>query len=157
MSILSALLGPEALARLREGQPEASGRRADAPVAIDPARAAWHHNKLLERLREQGKVVPGSGPAAQQDGQTAARPRSADAAPASSVSGPARAPSTSPNPTTGRSLDMRLAALADVATLADEHPAIVTRLIRTLAREDRVAILKSLPGPLARMVVKRLR
>jgi len=52
---------------------------------------------------------------------------------------------------------MRLAALADVATLADEHPAIVTRLIRTLAREDRVAILKSLPGPLARMVVKRLR
>lgn len=149
LSILSAMLGPEALARLREGQSDTAAKPSDPVVTIDSDRAAWHRNILLERLRKQGGgvVVP--------DGRAGGKVP---------LSGAGAAPTDAPRPLEarrdrplGRSLDLRLSAIADLESLGDEHPAIVARLLRSLSREERVAVLKSLPGPVARSVLKRLR
>lgn len=138
LSILSAMLGPEALAKLRDVQPGLSGSPEIGAVEIDADRAAWHRNKLLERLRTQ-TTPQGAKPAAD---------RSERQAPPAAIS------------TFGYdspSLDARLARISDVGTLDQEHPAIIARLVRALPREDRVEALKSLPGPVARSILRRLR
>jgi hypothetical protein len=145
MSILSALLGPEGLARLRAGQPDLPSAAPGASLDIDSERAAWHRNKLLERLRDQGRPALGST-ASQRPPAPAVRPTTG-----------APAAASAPDRSSGRGLDMRIAAIADLETLADEHPAIITRLLRNLSRDERIAVLKSLPGPVARTVVTRLR
>lgn len=146
MSILSAMLGPQALARLREGQADTAGRSSDPVVPIDSERAAWHRNRLLERLRNQGGgVVTPESPILENaplPGSAASTPRPADSPQDRSFR---------------RSLDLRLSAIADLESLGDEHPAVITRLLSSLSRQERVAVLKSLPGPVARSVLKRLR
>lgn len=142
MSILSAMLGPDALARLREGQSDGPSKTSPAPVEVDADRAAWHRNKLLERLRDQGRMPSGSNRQVNTPAATEAPPRD---------------PVPNVQRASGRSLDMRLAAIAEFETLAYEHPAIITRLVRGLSRDERISVIKSLPGPLARSVVKRLR
>jgi len=50
-----------------------------------------------------------------------------------------------------------LSAISDPETLGKEHPAVITRLMKNLTREERVIALKSLPGPVARSIVRRLK
>lgn len=137
MGLLSAMLGPEALARLRQEVKKSPD--IEAHEALDPDRAAWHRNKLLERLRQQqsGTMAPVSEHRVQdQPEPRLARP--AVARPATSI-------------------DARIASHASKAGLQDEHPAVIARLLRGLDRADRIRALKTLPGPLARSVVQRLR
>ncbi len=189
LSILSALLGPDALARLREGQGDSAARPAPGTAEIDTDRAAWHQNKLLERLRGQARSalkpkasapVPQAAPPSHRDEASPARRDDASAsrrenapasrqgdasaslrenAPASrrddaSASRRDDAPTARP---VSRSLDARLVALAELETLADEHPAIIARLMTNLTRAERITALKFLPGPVARVVLARLR
>ena len=150
LSILSAMLGPEAFAKLRDEQPGLPAQKADYPVEIDADRAAWHRNRLLERLRSQA----GSG---------------ARSAPSPTISKPAaqrrpdgigaaqEIPTAQTFGGSGAGLDARLSAISDPEMLGKEHPAIITRLMKNLTREERVIALKSLPGPVARSIVRRLK
>lgn len=139
LSVLSALLGPDAMARIRDAQPPGASEPKVDPVTVDADRVAWHRNRLLERLRQQGA---GEGPA----------PHSAPAATRSEIPGSQQA-FAQPS----QSLDARLVKFSDAATLGQEHPAIIARLIKTLPRDERVEALKSLPGPMARLILRRLR
>lgn len=142
MSILSAMLGPEAMARVRETQ--AKDQPTTEKVQLDAERVAWHRNKLLERLRQQGGRL--SSKSVTQANHQANAARSLKFQQDSRQSHPKNL-----------HLDARLAKIIDAANLSNEHPAVVARLIKTLPREDRVEALKSLPGPMARAIVKRLR
>lgn len=146
LSILSAMLGPEAVARLRDAQTEGPAELGNTPVEVDAERAAWQRNKLLERLRHQGR---GTQPAASARG--AAPNGNTDPAPRGEAE-PHRQPGQA-----SAHLDARLAKISDLASLGQEHPAIIARLVKVLPRDDRVEALKSLPGPIARSIVRRLR
>ena len=146
LSILSALLGPDALAKLREGQSTAPSMKEDGPVEIDAERAAWHRNKLLERLRNQVGSEVGQ-PKATQEMQ---------AKPTSGGLERSILSATSPG-VGGAGFDAKLTAISDPDTLGQEHPAVIARLMMKLPREDRVTALKSLPGPVARSIVRRLK
>lgn len=158
MSILSTLLGPEALAKIREGQPESPSATSGDAVEINADRAAWHRNKLLERLRVQSGNTRAAGADAKPVNST---PREAVAdthAPqARGVGQTKAADSVLDAARKGSGLDMRLAAIADPNTFDQEHPAVIARLLRGLSREERIVALKSLPGPIARSIVRRLR
>lgn len=143
MSILSSLLGPDALARLHEGQEE--NRTVSLPV--DAERAAWQRNKLLERLRQQDGENTVSPEAALGQPLKAKHPANGDA----HAGAQRRLGGATPH------LDAQLAKLFDPAKLAQEHPAIIARLVQSLSRDKRVDVLKSLPGPIARSIVQRLR
>lgn len=146
LSLLSAMLGPDAMARVRNAQPGDNSTPAPATVELDAERAAWHRNRLLERLRKQGEVRP--APVSAHSDAEAAAPQRAR---------PAAAETKRLAATGSVSLDARLAKFSDFATLDKEHPAIIARLIKTLPRDERVFALKSLPGPIARSIVRRLR
>lgn len=152
MSVLSALLGPEALAKIREGQPAAAPIVQGAPVEVDADRAAWHRNKLLERLRSQS----GRAPAASGHPQPY-KPAATAPAPTRAAEMPALAGSMLASARRSGGLDTRLAAIADLNTFEQEHPAVIARLMKGLSREERVVALRSLPGPIARSIVRRLR
>lgn len=150
LSILSAMLGPDALARVREGQPDLAPQTPQGGVEIDADRAEWHRNRLLERLRKQSNSKLG---------QTDRERTPSDAFNHAGLAPKAR-PSIDSQRVFGAgnaSLDARLAMISDAATLGQEHPAIIARLVKTLSRDERVEALKSLPGPVARSIVRRLR
>lgn len=146
LSILSAMLGPDAMARLREGHTEGPAEFGTDPVAVDAERAAWQRNKLLERLRHQGeaKAAPRTTETDQPRGKGSTAPLRGGEV--QQRWGPENA-----------HLDSRLAKISDLATLEQEHPAIIARLVKALSRDERVEALKSLPGPIARSIVRRLR
>ncbi|WP_224816441.1 hypothetical protein [Hasllibacter sp. MH4015] len=138
LSALASLLGPEALAKLRVDAPDADAQE------VDQARVDWHRNKLLERLRQR-QSRPGTGedrvidPATPPLSQTATQADDPNQIPA------------------GAGLDQRLARNVSGSGLAGEHPAVIARLLGTLARPARIEALRSLPGPMARGIVQRLR
>lgn len=152
MSILSTLLGPDALAKLREGLSDPKFHAVDADVEVNADRAAWHRNKLLERLRGQStrpnSTLPPSSVVGQMKPPSAPNERAYQRKEAQPVVKAAR-------PTDG--LDARLAAIVDTDTIDQEHPAVIARLLRGLPREERIVVLKALPGPIARSIVRRLR
>ncbi|KPQ17991.1 MAG: hypothetical protein HLUCCO18_02965 [Rhodobacteraceae bacterium HLUCCO18] len=136
LSALSALLGPEAMDRLRRRD---AGFREPA-VALSSTseeRVAWQRNRLIERLRGQWSAEAGT---------VEARGGAATAV------GTRRA-----GPEAPVSVDTRIAAAVDLATLADEHPAVIVRVLEKMDREERIAVLRCLPGPTARAVIHRLR
>ena len=51
LSILSAILGPETLAKLKAEHPGEDSASATGAIDPDPTRAEWHRNRLLERFR----------------------------------------------------------------------------------------------------------
>lgn len=143
LSLLSSILGPDAMERLRESTGSDTEPKNEK-VAIEPDREAWHHNRLLERLRQQGS-------------KTSTSPKKA---PDPKISRPSAASSEDAvraQEVRNMHLDARLAKISNVATLGQEHPAIIARLIKALARDERVEALKSLSGPMARSIVRRLR
>lgn len=150
LSILSAMLGPDALARVRDGQSDPASLAPEIPVEVDKDRASWHRNKLLERLRQQaGTKLEAGKDQASAAGQT--EPKARPESPRGSLDDQRIFGS----PSAG--LDARLSKISDASMLEQEHPAIIARLIKTLPRDERVEALKSLPGPIARSIVRRLR
>lgn len=146
LSVLSSLLDPEAMARLRAG----GGEGTNSEAAVDAGRVAWHRNKLLERLRAKGAT---------------GEPSTRSSVPSSLSGGSSRQavdhePVAERKPQINRarvSVDTRLASNLDRETLAREHPAVIARLLNAVDRPMRIEALKSLPGPVARTVVRRLR
>ncbi|GAB5448916.1 hypothetical protein [Gymnodinialimonas sp.] len=142
LSLLSTMLGPDAMARLRDGQPDAPTEAGKSPSPVDAERAAWQRNRLLERLRHQGGgKVP-----------DVAQTREGRSTPPLEKPVDQRALAAE-----NKHLDARLAKISDIATLGHEHPAIIARLVKGLPRDERVEALKALPGPVARSIVRRLR
>jgi hypothetical protein len=166
LSALSALLGPEAMGRLRKRQP---GFEADAAADAAPSadRVAWHGNRLLERLRSK---EPGDAGAALPAKEHVAQPKAApskppqpQAAEPKQTQPQAAAQTEPPRPRpaaaapSGRAIDLRIAAAVDLSALAAEHPAVIVRILRGLGRAERVETLRRLPGRTAREAVRRLR
>lgn len=150
LSILSAMLGPDAMARIRDTSPSSQPDSKNEQVEVDTERATWHRNRLLERLRQQDagrnaavarESVSSTTQVRLKGGATAADRQSGEHAIG----------------VENRHLDARLAKISNAETLSYEHPAIIARLIKSLPRDARVDALKSLPGPVARSIVRRLR
>lgn len=144
MSALAALLGPEAMERLR--LQEDGFEDASAPLTKDSEdRVAWHRNRLLERLRHQwsGERVADETP-----GEVAAALPPQRRAPD---------PKPDPTPTPPVSIDARIASAVDLARLGAEHPAVIVRVLENMDRAQRVAVLKALPGHTARAAIYRLK
>lgn len=150
LSILSAMLGPDALARVRDGQANPSSHAPEAPVEVDADRATWHRNRLLERLRQQAGTKPDAAKGQRPTGERSAR---SDGPALPGVSFDEQRLFGSPS----ASLDARLSKISNASRLEQEHPAIIARLIKSLPRGERVEALKSLPGPIARSIVRRLK
>lgn len=149
LSILSTMLGPEALARVREGQPKTTQPSGEGRTDVDADRVNWHRSKLLERLRQH------EANKSRDAGQKRAR---AEAPPSESVKAlDLEADMERILDGSGARFDVRIARIADETGLEKEHPAIIARLIKALPREERVDALKSLPGPIARSIVRRLK
>lgn len=149
LSILKAMLGPEALARVREGQPDIQPHAVSDSVEVDSDRATWHRNKLLERLRKHPTGSRGTATSTGDERETADRLRKQSII----ETGESRHGREAGH----ASLDAKLAKISDVSRLGQEHPAIIARVMKSLSRDERVEALKSLPGPVARSIVRRLR
>lgn len=142
LSILSAMLGPDAMARVRETRSQDVKDLNPQQIEVDAERAAWHRNRLLQRLRQQGGL------------KTKSVTQPTEKADAVSVKNLSNHQIPVPK---NIQLDARLAKISSASTLGQEHPAIIARLIKTLSRDERVEALKSLPGPIARSIVRRLK
>lgn len=138
LSILSAILGPEAMAKLHAEQNSGASSIVDRAVGVDPQRAEWHRNRLLERFRTR---TEGSA--------RANEPRPSQTEYASSTEGRTAVGSAG--------LEERISRIGKPSDLAMEHPAIIAHILGRLSRADRVDALKTLPGPVARAVVRRIR
>jgi hypothetical protein len=136
LSALSALLGPEAMERLRR-RDEGFREPAAALSSTSEERVAWQRNRLIERLRVQWPDEVGTVEVRGGAATAVGTRRTGPEAPAS--------------------VDTRIAAAVDLATLADEHPAVIVRVLERMDREERVAVLRGLPGPTARAAIHRLR
>ena len=134
LSALAALLGDEAMERLRKRDAGFAVPDA-APSPDDSERIAWQRSRLLERLRSRWA-----------DGSEAS-----SAYPTETKSPGEVAAKASPG------IETRIAAAVDLSTLADEHPAVIAHVLQGLDRERRVAVLRALPGPTARVAIRRFR
>jgi hypothetical protein len=147
LSALAALLGPDAMERLRSRE---AGFDATATTGQTPSpdRLAWHSNRLLQRLRARwadGKSGSAGGTAgAKHSGR-------ADGGDRPERGGATVTGETSPG------IDTRIAFAADLSALAGEHPAVIARLLQSVDRTRRVELLRQLPGHTARAVVRRLK
>lgn len=137
LSLLSAILGPEALAKLSSDETGTAAQTSKDKGQLDPKRAEWHRNRLMERFRLNSS-------------ETSTKVNSHSAR----VVGQKDARLTSPKPT---GIDDRLNQIGMPKDLSQEHPAVIAHILSKLPRADRVVTLKSLPGPIARAVVRRIR
>jgi hypothetical protein len=138
LSALAALLGPDAMDRLRR-QDDGFMPEGTVPLSsTSQERVAWQRNRLLERLRTRWPADPA--------------PKGAPSAKPDTTIAPAKTE-------TGEStnVDTRIASAVDMSHLADEHPAVIVRVLKTMGRKERVAVLRALPGPTARAAIRRLR
>lgn len=137
LSALAALLGSDAMERLRAKDTGFSVPDG-AEVSANADRVAWQRNRLLARFRA-GDISRSTN--AQETGQPA----------------PYHATQSNEDPSSRVSVDSRISATLDLETLAQEHPAVITRVLRKVDREERVALLRAMPGPVARATIRRLR
>jgi hypothetical protein len=105
----------------------------EAQQAVDPDRLAWQRSRLIQHLREKSATVR--------------KPAPSDDHPDPSADTP-----PSPLPALER---LRIAARLD--RLGGEHPAVIAHILKTEPQKTRVAVLRDLPGGLARHVMRRLR
>ena len=157
--LLLDLLGRERLedlsrkglgARLLEALPDADGPGADGPGAEEKdAQQPYARGSRRE-------AIP-AGPAAADLIDRFRRGGLIEADPAGAAPPPEPAPVPRPAPPRP-GLASRLAeALGDGASLADEHPAVVAFLLRDQSAGLRARVLRALPGPGARRVMRHLR
>ncbi len=137
LSLLSTILGPEALAKLSSDGVSKPVQPPKDMKELDPKRAEWHRNRLMERFRLSS-------------GETSTQANSGSV----SVEGKKDAGLMSPKPT---GIDDRLNHIGIPKDLSREHPAVIAHILSKLPRADRVVTIKSLPGPIARAVVRRIR
>lgn len=139
LSILSAILGPETLAKLKAEHPAEASAPSTAPTEPDATRAEWHRNRLLERFRTNGS------------GQVSPKQvGNADLEPDAIRSKPAQADKP-------LGIEDRLIQTGMPQDLAMEHPAVIAHVLSKMPRGERVHAMKALPGPVARAVLRRLR
>jgi hypothetical protein len=129
LAAIAALFG-EAVATRLAAETGQGAAAAERPGAGQDDRLAWQTNRLIRHLRE--RVEPAQG----------GRDPDAGAAPAAPPAprGPGRIP-----------------VLAEGEDLAAEHPAVIAHMLRSESQEVRVAVLRALPGQVARAVMCRLR
>lgn len=105
----------------------------EAKQEVDPKRLAWQRSRLIRHLREKSAVGRKRGPS---EGQ------------------PDRPDDTPPRPLPALE---RLRAAARLDRLGGEHPAVIAHILKAEPQKTRVAVLRDLPGGLARHVMRRLR
>lgn len=139
LSILSAILGPETLAKLKAEHPAEASAPSTAATEPDPTRAEWHRNRLLERFRTNfsDQIAP------EHVGNAAPEPVAVSPKPAQ-VDKPL-------------GIEDRLNQVGTPQDLAMEHPAVIAHILCKMPRGERVHAMKALPGPVARAVLRRLR
>jgi hypothetical protein len=129
LQAIAAVFGTDMAARLGAAPDDVSRSTGSA----DPDRLAWQTNRLIRHLRDRV-------------GGTASAPPT----PSGVRTGPAAASAPF-----RRSDSMPTLAAGD--DLAQEHPAVIAHLLRPEGQEVRVAVLRALPGHLARDVMRRLK
>jgi hypothetical protein len=134
LQAIAAVFGDAVAARLGHAQARDGGQTRPLPGAPDPDRVAWQTNRLIQHLRHRSA-------AAQTDPQAALAPARHTAPPI--------APPRKPGPST-------LPPLLAGEDLAAEHPAVIAHMLRHAPQHVRVAVLRALPGQLARTVMRRL-
>ncbi|MEM9317792.1 MAG: hypothetical protein AAGA70_02160 [Pseudomonadota bacterium] len=144
-ALLTELLGQEQMADLRRAG-VISGQEAPA---LDPDAAAWHRNLLIERFRKSGLL---GRPSSKGETGAAAKPPQEKARPA--MQQPGSRPKSTRKVTT---LSSRLAAYLDPDRLADEHPAVLALILKSQPAGTRSEVLRGLPGPQARAVMRLMR
>lgn len=156
LEAIAAVFGTDVAARIGGGGGAARGAalptdRPD-PARPDPDRLAWQTNRLIRHLRDRvGEVAPAAAQAAPAGAAASVQPRPAAAATsAQRVAAPPGAP-----PVFRRTA--RVPTLAAGEDLAQEHPAVIAHVLRGEGQEIRVAVLRALPGTLARDVMRRLK
>jgi len=139
LSALTALLGPEAMERLRQRHPGfAAGD--EGVEKTDAGRVAWQRNRLLERLRSNL-----DGPAPSDDARPDAASRTAGRDTPEWAAGSLHR------------IDSHIASGLSLTELEHEHPAVIARVLRGLDRAARVSLLQQLPGHTARAALRRLK
>lgn len=138
ISALTALLGPDAMERLRQRHPDFAA--ASDPIgSADAERVAWQRTRLLQRLRSNW-----DGPLPE-DKRRPLPPEDRAGVPARGRT--ARADR----------IDTFIASGLSMSALKDEHPAVIARVLRGLDRAARVSLLQELPGHTARSALRRMK
>lgn len=132
LKAIAAVFGEAVAHRLATSAPQTAPRRA-GDAAIDADRVAWQTNRLIQHLRSR----------------------------TTSASAKAHLPSPEPAslqaPPQHRRQTPRLPPLSAGEDLAGEHPAVIAHMLRDAPQELRVAVLRALPGQIARAVMRRLK
>lgn len=132
LKAIAAVFGEAVALRLAASPAQAAPRRSP-DATIDADRIAWQTNRLIQHLRS--RTAPASA--------KAHRPSPEPAAP--------------PAPPQRRPEGSRIPPLAAGEDLAGEHPAVIAHMLRDAPQELRVAVLRALPGQIARAVMRRLK
>jgi hypothetical protein len=130
LQAIAAVFGDAVAARLASMPSAQNPRRHDTPAA-DADRVAWQTNRLIQHLR--ARVAPDRTPS----------------------KGPT-VPDLLRAPLQRRELG-KIPALVEGEDLAAEHPAVIAHILRDAPQDMRVAVLRALPGQVARAVMRRLR
>ena len=56
-----------------------------------------------------------------------------------------------------KDLATRLKAVVSLDTLAEEHPSVIYRVAQSMERAERAELMRSLPGPVARRLLRQIR
>ena len=132
LKAIAAVFGDAVAARLAHAPAPPIPRQKDGPDT-EADRIAWQTNRLIQHLRTQVGV---GDPARPTHGATQSAPRP----PMRGAAGPARIP-----------------LLVEGEDLAAEHPAVIAHILKDAPQQMRVAVLRALPGQVARAVMRRLR
>lgn len=133
LQAIAAVFGEAVAARLAMPRAAEALRRPVSPPA-DADRVAWQTNRLIQHLR--ARVVTDEAP---------------------QPPAPARPTATLPGPVHRRREITKLPPLMEGEDLAAEHPAVIAHMLRNAPQHMRVAVLRALPGQVARAVMRRLK
>lgn len=133
LQAIAAVFGDAVAARLGSSHASEATHR-NTTGTVDADRLAWQTNRLIQHLRQR-TATPQSGTA-----HALPKPASPTTTPPTRKAGPKPLP-----------------PLMAGEDLAAEHPAVIAHMLRDAPQTVRVAVLRALPGHLARMVMRRLR
>lgn len=155
---IAAVFGSDVAARIGGGgAAHGAALAADRPDPDrpDPDRLAWQTNRLIRHLRDRVGEVDPTGAHAANSGATGAA--SSDQAPPAAATRPTARVAAQPGAPPVFRRTARMPTLAAGEDLAQEHPAVIAHVLRGEGQEIRVAVLRALPGTLARDVMRRLK
>lgn len=133
LQAIAAVFGDAVAARLASPHSAELGRKTEA-TPTDAGRVAWQTNRLIQHMRTR-VAAEGALPSASLPNATSAQKGA----------------------TGQRRKVAKLPTLAAGEDLSAEHPAVIAHLLRDAPQQMRVAILRALPGQLARAVMRRLK